>query len=139
MLSKRISGFLTMRHALALFFAALAAAGFSGPAAAQGIHAALAISVDTGAYGYGYNYDTPQAAQARAMAECRKHATDCKVYVNFSRNCISLARGNTSTGGWAFGWATGYTNEERPERALNECAHQNGNACRVMQQFCSGQ
>ena len=72
------------------------------------------------------------------MAECRKHATDCRVYVNFNRNCISIARGNTSTGGWAFGWATGFTAEERPERALNECAHQNGNACRVINSFCSG-
>jgi len=127
-----------MRIALAVAAALLLAAGLVRPAAAQGIHAALAISTSTGSFGFGYNYDTPDAAQQRAMAECRKHAADCKVYANFSRNCISIARGNTPTGGWAFGWAYGYTNEERPERALNECAHQNGNACRVLNSFCSG-
>jgi len=112
----------------------LTAAGMARPAAAQGIHGALAISTSTGAYGFGYNYDTPAQAQARAMAECAKHAQDCKVFANFQRACIAIARGANN----AFGWAIGYPNDERPERALNECAAQNGTACKLVTSFCSG-
>ena len=53
---------------LVFVLALLAAAGLARPAAAQGVHGALAISTTTGAYGYGFNYDTPAAAQARAMS-----------------------------------------------------------------------
>lgn len=123
-----------MRIAALAFVLALAAAGFARPAAAQGIHGALAISTSTGAYGYGFNYDTPAGAQARAMAECAKHAGDCKVYANIQRACIAIARGQNN----AFGWAIGYPNDERPERALNECASQNGTGCKVVTSFCSG-
>jgi len=106
----------------------------AAPAAAQAIHAALAISTSSGAYGFGYNYDTPAQAQSRAMTECAKYATDCKVYANFQNTCIAIARGDNK----AFGWAIGYPNDERPERALNECASQNGTGCKVVTSFCSG-
>lgn len=36
----------------------------------EGDYVALAV-MPTGAYGYGFNYDTAQAAEARAMDECR--------------------------------------------------------------------
>lgn len=124
-----------MRIAWLLLAAALfAAAGFARPAAAQGIHGALALSTSTGAYGYGFNYDTPDLARARALSECAKHARDCKVFVDFQRACIAIARGDNN----AFGWATGYPNDERPERALNECASQNGTRCKVVTAVCSG-
>jgi hypothetical protein len=119
---------------LAFVVALLAAAGFARPAAAQGIHGALAISTSTGAYGFGYNYDTPAQAQARAMTECAKHARDCKVFVNLQRACIAIARGQNN----AFGWAIGFPNDERPERALNECAAQSGTTCEVVTSFCTG-
>jgi serine/threonine-protein kinase len=113
--------------------AALFLAG-AAPAQAQGIHAALALSPSTGAYGYGYNYDTVQGARDRAMMECRKHAQDCRVYSTFSRACIAVARASNN----AFGWAIGYPEDERPERALNECAYRNGDDCKVVVKFCSG-
>jgi serine/threonine-protein kinase len=118
-----------------VLLAALAAlVAVSAEARAQGVHAALAISPSTGAYGYGYNYDTPAQARDRAMNECRKHAQDCQVYATFQRQCISIARASNNS----FGWATGYPREERPERALNECAARGGNDCKVVTSFCSG-
>ncbi|MFO0987663.1 MAG: DUF4189 domain-containing protein [Alphaproteobacteria bacterium] len=121
--------------AIAIAIAALAALLLSAaPAAAQGVHGALAISTSTGAYGYGFNYDTEAGARDRAMAECRKHAQDCRVYATFQRQCIAIARAANN----AFGWAYGYTNDERAERALNECAGRNGNDCKIVTRFCSG-
>ena len=38
----------------------------------------------------------------------------------------------------AFGWAMGYAADERPERALNECAACNGSDCKIVTRFCSG-
>ena len=121
------------RFVLALLLGALPA----GPAAAQtAIYGALAISVGSGAYGFSYNYSSDAEARQRAMAECvkRTQAGDCKVAATFSRNCIAVAYSPNKV----FGWATGYPNDERPERALNECASANGNACKIVQSICSG-
>ena len=120
---------------LVLALAAIAALAFAGgPAHAQGIYGALAISPSTGAYGFGYNYDTDAQARDRAMSECRKHAQDCRVYTTFQRQCIAIARASNN----AFGWALGYAADERGERALNECAGRNGNDCKIVTRFCSG-
>lgn len=120
---------------IALVAAAIAALVLMGaPAHAQGVYGALAISPSTGAYGFGYNYDTDAQARERAMNECRKHAQDCRVYTTFQRQCISIARAGNN----AFGWALGYSREERPERALNECAARGGGDCKIITQFCSG-
>jgi len=120
---------------IAVALAAIAALMFLGaPARAQGVYGALAISPSTGAYGYGYNYDTDAQARDRAMTECRKHAQDCRVYTTFQRQCIAIARASNN----AFGWALGYAREERPERALNECAARGGGDCKVITSFCSG-
>jgi hypothetical protein len=124
-----------LRNLLAALACAGASAGIAAaPAAAQGVYAALAISTSTGAFGYGFNYDTQDHADARALVECRKHAQDCRVYARFYRNCMALARGGNN----AFGWAIGFPDDERPERALNACAAQNGTDCRVVRTFCSG-
>jgi len=119
-----------------LLLAALAAAAFGRPAHAQSIYAALAISTSTGIYGYGFGYDTQRGADDRAMQECRQRtqATDCQVYARFERACIALAQASNN----AFGWAIGYPNDERSERALNQCAFRNGTDCKVVAQFCSG-
>jgi len=115
--------------------AALAALVLIGaPAQAQGVYGSLAISPSTGAYGYGYNYNTEALARDRAMSECRKHAQDCQVYATFQRQCIAVARASNN----AFGWAYGYPNDERGERALNECASRRGDDCKVVTRFCSG-
>jgi hypothetical protein len=122
-------------RSIVVVFAALAALTLVGaPAHAQGIYAALAISPGTGAYGFGYNYDTEAGARDRAMMECRKHAQDCRVHRTFSRQCISIARATNN----AFGVAIGFPNDERPERALNDCAANNGGDCKILTQFCSG-
>lgn len=126
---------MTATKTIAIVVAALAALLFAGaPAQAQGVYGALAISPSTGAYGFGYNYDTAAGARDRAMTECRKHAQDCQVYTQFQRQCIAIARAANN----AFGWALGYTGEERTERALNECAGRNGTDCKIVTRFCSG-
>ncbi len=117
-----------------LALAAFGAWAAAAPAQAQGIYAAIAISPSTGAYGYGYNYDTDAQARDRAMNECRKHAQDCRVYATFNRQCVAIARASNN----AFGWVLGGPKDERPERALNECAARNGDDCKIVTSFCSG-
>lgn len=129
----RVTEMLFARTLLALA-ALIAFAAAGAPAQAQGIYAALAISPSTGAYGYGYNYDTDAQARDRAMNECKKHAQDCRIYATFQRQCIAIARASNN----AFGWALGYPKDERPERALNECASRNGGDCKIVTSFCSG-
>ena len=118
-----------------LALAALAALAAPASAEGPGVYAALAISA-SGAYGYSHGYTTNDEARRRALAECvkRTQAGDCKVAAEFNRNCIALAYGTNKV----FGWAIGYPNDERPERALNACADAKGQACKVIESFCSG-
>jgi hypothetical protein len=120
---------------IVLAVAALGAASVA-PARAQGIYGALAISPSTGTYGWGANYATAQGARDRAMQECRTRtrAQDCKVYSTFERACIAVAQATNNI----FGWAIGYADDERAERALNECAASNGGDCKIVARFCSG-
>lgn len=119
-----------------LLMAAFGTVAAAAPARAEGIHAAIAISTTTGAYGYAFNFNTEQQARDGALSECRKRtqAQDCRVYATFFRQCVAIARSTNN----AFGWALGYPNDERPERALNECAARNGQGCKVVERFCSG-
>ena len=127
-----------MRAGTKILFAvaALLVMAMARPAAAQGVYGAFALSSSTGAYGFAYNFNTQEEARQRALAECVKRTSsgDCKVSANIVRNCIAVARGNNNVFGWAIGWPV----DERPERALNECAGANGADCKVVAQFCSG-
>jgi hypothetical protein len=96
---------------------------------------AIALSTRTGAWGSSWNYDDEDLARSAAMRECRKHASDCRVFKTFENVCVALSgdgRGN-------FGWAWGYeTTEERRRRAVQQCRDQGGRGCSVVSTFCTG-
>lgn len=54
-------------------------------------YTALAISNSTMAIGTSWGYDNRQAAEQRALAECRKTAKDCEVAIWAYDRCIALA------------------------------------------------
>jgi hypothetical protein len=103
-------------------------------AASAGDWGAIALSTRTGAWGTARNYDDEDGARARAMSECRKHASDCRVYKTFENTCVALAGDRTGN----FGWSWGYTNNERRRRAIAQCRDQGGQNCTVENTFCTG-
>lgn len=123
------------RFGLVALVAALAYCAFAAPAAAQGTYGAIALSTKTGAWGTSYNYDTESGARNRATSECRKHADDCRVFRTFQNVCAALA----SDGSGNFGWAWGYTNNERRRRAIQQCRDQGGQDCKIETTFCTGE
>jgi sugar phosphate isomerase/epimerase len=117
-----------MKKLLVLFFALFTVTSTAAQAAEYG---AIAVSPKSGAYGQSYNYPSKEQAQKRAMAECRKHARDCKIGVTFWNSCGALARGN---GGW--GASHGSTPREAERKALRICEGYASN-CRIRTQVCS--
>ena len=103
-------------------------------AASAGDWGAIALSTRTGSWGTSYNYDDEDEARERAMRECRKHASDCKIFRTFENSCVALAGDKSGN----FGWAWGYTNSERRRRAIAQCRDQGGRNCKVETTFCTG-
>ena len=102
--------------------------------ASAGDWGAVALSTKTGSWGTSYNYDEEDDARQRAMSECRKHASDCRIYRRFENTCVAVAGDSTGN----FGWAWGYTPAERRRRAIAQCRDQGGRNCKVETQFCTG-
>lgn len=118
---------------LAAFAAALLFASVA-PAAAQG-WGALAFSENGTAYSYSRNYQTRELGMQGAMAECAKHAADCKIYATFQNKCVALS--GASNG--AYGWAIGGSDEQaRVDASMRQCTQQGGPDCRLVVKFCSG-
>ena len=102
--------------------------------ASAGDWGAVALSTKTGSWGTSYNYDDEDDARRRAMSECRKHASDCKVFRTFENTCVAVAGDKSGN----FGWAWGYNNSERRRRAIAQCRDQGGRNCKVETTFCTG-
>ena len=102
-------------------------------AAAAGDIGALAYSRKTGALGYSYNYDDEDDARQRAMAECRKYSSDCKIARIFTNTCVMVARDGTR-----LGWSWDGSADARRARAIKECRGDGGRNCKVVTTFCTG-
>jgi len=105
----------------------------AAPAAAQS-WGALAFSENGTAYSYSRNYNTKEEAEAGALAECAKYASDCKIYEAFQDRCTSLAGSPNGV----YGWAWGGDLAARQARAIQECQKQGGTECRMVVNFCTG-
>ena len=121
---------------LSLYLLAGLACLVLAPAASYaGDWAAIALSTKTGAWGTSYNYDEEEDARDRAMRECRKHASDCRVFKTFQNVCVALAGDGSGNFGWAWGYETA---SERRRRAVQQCRDQGGKGCEVVTTFCTG-
>ena len=105
----------------------------AAPAAAQS-WGALAFSENGTAYSYSRNYNTKEEAEASALSECAKYASDCKIYETFQDRCTSLAGSPNGV----YGWAWGGDLAARQARAIQECQKQGGTECRMVVTFCTG-
>lgn len=107
------------------------------PAAAQqgGGWGALAFSENGTAYSYSRNFVSQETAQAGALAECAKYASDCKIYATFENKCVALAGASDGAYGWAIG---GSDAAARAAGAMRQCQQQGGGDCKMVVTFCSG-
>jgi len=113
---------------------ALLLLAWSGPALAQGEWGALAIAERGTAYGYAYDFPTPEAASARALAECGKNAPDCRVHTTFRNTCMVVAGSIDGPMGWSWGGREA----SRAQRAIEQCHQRGAVNCKVVETVCSG-
>ena len=89
-------------------------------ARADDTYAAIAYSEKTGHYGYGFNFDTREAAEQRALSECK--GDDAKIVV-WARNAwAALAVSDNGH----YGWAYGDSEESVKNTALQKCKDAGG-------------
>lgn len=100
--------------------------------AAEENHGALAIDRDNGFYfGWSYNHPTREAAQQRALAECRKRGGDCSVVMDIfgPARCGAYHTINSDVG-TSYGWGRAGNRADAEQIAAAECrARSNGQAC----------
>jgi len=94
-------------------------------------YGAIAYSPTTRAHGWAYDYATQADAEAAALANCRKHASDCLVPVWFRNACGALAVGPR---GYGSGWGTDQSIAEG--YALQTC-RQYSDSCVIQRWVCT--
>ena len=124
-----------MQNKLSFFGAVICAVALIGAAkpAAAGAYGALATS-PAADFGYSYNYDSAEEARQRALVECAKHSSECKVKGTFQNTCVSIVKASNGAMGWA--WGHGRAEDER--LAMTECRNNKGNNCEFSRRFCTG-
>ena len=106
----------------------------ASPAWAEREWGAIALSERSTAYGYAQDFDSQEGASQRALAECSKNASDCRVHTAFRKTCLVLAG---SVDG-PFGWAWGAPERTRAQRALEQCRQRGAVNCKVVETICAG-
>lgn len=100
--------------------------------AADENHGALAIDRNNGFYyGWSYDYPTREAAQQRALSECRQRGGNCSVVMDIfgPARCgaYHTINGNVGT---AYGWGRAGSRGEAEQIAAAECRERaNGQSC----------
>ena len=124
-----------MSNKLPYLGAALCALALMGGAkfAYAGAYGALATSPEAD-FGYAYNYDYAEEARRRALSECAKHSSECKVKGTFQDTCVSIAK----AGNGAMGWAWGHGKRDDDRMAMEECTNNKGRDCELSARFCTG-
>lgn len=90
-------------------------------------YASLAIDKKNGFY-YGFSYDQPNrdAADNRALDECRKHGGNCTVVLAFSGEGCAAYR--TISAGTAYGWGIASNRQDADAIAMRECLKRSNGA-----------
>ncbi|WP_353889652.1 DUF4189 domain-containing protein [uncultured Roseibium sp.] len=89
------------------------------------VYAGLAVSVDDAAFGWSYDQDSQEAAQQRALAECReRNGANCAPKLILEgRGCAGYAY---EQGGSPYGWGVNHDQAAAQSRAAQECRSRNG-------------
>lgn len=94
---------------------------------------AIAYDRPTGSWGASYNEGSQEAANQRAMTECRKFGSHCGIVVQFwGELCAAYATGPGS----ADGWGTGATPAAAEQNAVAACSTR-GSRCEARVWSCN--
>ena len=103
---------------LKLAFLALVTCNMLTPALSYAAnHGAIAYSQSSGARGWSFNLPDRAAAESKALAQCKKHARDCRIAIWFYNNCAALAVASDGRSASAYG----ATRPDAEEAALRAC------------------
>jgi hypothetical protein len=105
---------------------------FSVATAHAGYFGSIAYNERNGASGFSYDYSSQRDADQRALAECGKQGSGCKVVKQFANGCAAYARGTQG----AFGSGTALTKKAAQNHAVGACKRY-GNSCEVIVYACS--
>ena len=121
----RLDFVLIKSASLAIGFSLITSPAFAG-------YAAIAFSMETGAYGSSWNYETRWEAEERALDECDEFGPGCEV-VNWTRNaCTALATSPDD----GYGAAWGATEFKAEIKALDAC-YESNDSCSIRVSFCT--
>lgn len=87
-------------------------------------YGAIAISPSSKAMGWSYDYKSRWKAEQVALAQCRKHAGDCKIATWFRNACGAVAVG--ANGGWGANWG----------RSIKQAKWKSRKMCRKYDSYC---
>lgn len=83
---------------------------------------ALAIDKSKGFYyGWSYDYDNQEAAEKKALEECKKQGGNCSIVLSFSGEGCAAYRTIKLTEGTAYGWGVAKTKADADAIAIAEC------------------
>ena len=108
------------------------------PQPRTGRFGALAVSSPDGGWGNSWGWDSPETATQKAMAECRKHASNCRLASLFQTVCVTVVRTEEPGKERHIAWAEGQTKAARMSQALRNCRSRGGRQCRLLAEFCTG-
>lgn len=96
---------------------------------------AIAFSSSTEIFGFSHDFGAREAAESRAVSECRKAggAEDCESVVWFNQTCGALASDGDGT--YGADWAA--TRKEAESKANANCQKYTGKPCTVRKSLCA--
>lgn len=91
--------------------------------------------------GYAKDASSREAAEAGAIAECRKvggSREGCKILLSKRNSCMALAVSRAGSDGAAWGWAYSDDGSVSRREATKTCKGGGGSNCQVVISFCTG-
>jgi hypothetical protein len=111
--------------------AAVTAFASAGPALAQ--YGAIAYDSANCAWGDSWNYPNQEAANTRALADCK--GPGCRVVAKIGPHFCAALAATANCKGW--GWASRPTRDAAALGAMQECQHYNAGQCAVRASDCN--
>ena len=100
---------------------------------------AIAVDRSDGTFGFSYNFSTRNAAERRALRECRiRSNTDlCRGVVWVRNGCAAVAARRRSDGSLSrIAWGIGSSRDQAETRAKRKC-QDDGRRCRKLASTCT--
>ena len=96
-------------------------------------YGAIAYGKTSQAFGYSYGMNNTQAADKKALANCKTHGDDCAVVASMKNGCAAVA----AAGGPGYAVAMGKTEEAAQSEALKSCKGNGIKGCEIQVWSCA--